>query len=1509
MKNTTKKIVSSVIALALSFLMLIGTTWAWFTDSVTSAGNKIQAGNLKLDLELLDQETGVWNSIKDSKEPLFTHENWEPGYTDVTILKVENEGSLALKWEARFVSANGVSKLAEAIDVYVKPSETELSYPAGRDEITAANGWEMVGSLDKFIDTLSDTTYGDLLPGKCAYLGIALKMRENAGNEYQNLTLGAFDILIVATQKAYESDDLGDDYDNNAEWPEFEMNFETTKSLDGVATLYNELAEDVIIRHEATGAYAVVPAGVKLKDGATELKFSGKSLATGGTISDSARNYDIHIEGIADDNTKCITVYIGAILPANLADTALKLYHEDTLMTRVNSVSDFAMNNQFTYDPATGAVVLYVDNFSVFSAVQSNADEWDGTSDTTWYNENDTEFTLTTAEQFAGFRDLVDGGNTFAGKTVKLGADIDLADKPFDPIGFGYYDDDNSDGKTNYSVFMGTFDGAGRTIYNLYENCWELDPDKTNYSTYTYSTAGAGLFASIKDATIKNLAVSGAEIVFECVDMGVVVGYAQGTCHFENIVVTDSNIANYNRYTGGVVGEVSYGPYGIDTSLGYSHTFKNVTVDSSVKVSGLWGSFGCGMGGVIGGKWGDATVKMENVISAAEMDVYNDVVSAYQWYAFRGCGMLIGHTEEPYSDGRHSGNATASFLTCENVKVYYGDWVNYHYYEFEDQDNATGRSYPWVRAEEGEYCDPFSNIRYGVPTHEGVKVSDLTEEELTAVATDYTPIVFDQLYGADRGMYGTATHEGVTVNKTNVKTVYIHNNESWTNLKLDYWYKNGEDTWTNLLESIVLTPVEGETDIYKLQIPHYADSFKITGDNNKEITFRLIDVANNGFYTLEGTHTHDFSVNDKCICGCIKATLNIKNYAEANSWENGEQYAEIVINSDIEVTASSNGNNAKYYTSGNNWRIYQSDSGTFKISSTSGNIISVKVTYSFGNTGILTLGNEQINSEAVVEVNDVSATFGVGNTGSATNGQVRITAIEVIYSTALACEHKQITTETKSPTCTESGYTAKKCVECGKIIEKDAGDPATGHSYSGEVTKQPTCTEQGLTTFTCAKCQSSYQEKISATGHTDVTTDNDHRCDVCGTENVTEHDYTDGVCNCGAEEPSLEPEHTCESICSTCKKCTDKECNDAACADKCVCSTDTPATPTWEKVDLADIQSTDVVIIVWTKVTESWAMSNDNGTGSAPAAVKVTVDGNNLTGTITDNIKWNISNDNGYLTIYPNGTTETWLYCTNTNNGVRVGTNANNKVFTIDASSGYLKNTATERYLGVYTTNPDVRCYTNTTGNTAGQTLSFYKCSGSEGGEETTPCEHTNIITTTVDATCTEAGSTTVTCDDCGETISSEVIEATGHQYENGICSVCDAKESASLSNATLSFTDSTSRTEFSTLKQVWVQNGITFTNNKSSSTNNVADYSNPVRLYANSEVIVKGAGMTEIVFDCNSSSYATALQNSIGTVDGANVTISSDKVTVTFDSARDSFTIAKVTAQVRIDSITVNPQ
>lgn len=160
----------------------------------------------------------------------------------------------------------------------------------------------------------------------------------------------------------------------------------------------------------------------------------------------------------------------------------------------------------------------------------------------------------------------------------------------------------------------------------------------------------------------------------------------------------------------------------------------------------------------------------------------------------------------------------------------------------------------------------------------------------------------------------------------------------------------------------------------------------------------------------------------------------------------------------------------------------------------------------------------------------------------------------------------------------------------------------------------------------------------------------------------------------------------------------------------------------WKETAIGDIQSTDIVVITMTTSNgTTYAMSNNNGT-SAPTATSVTVSGSTLTSNIADNLKWNITNNAGSLTIYPNGDTSKWLYCTNTNNGVKVGNTNDGKAFTIDATSGYLKNTSTSRYVGVYTTNPDWRCYTSTTTNIANQTLKFYvyQCSG-DGGDDPEP--------------------------------------------------------------------------------------------------------------------------------------------------------------------------------------------
>ncbi len=288
-KSTKKTLLTSVLSLVLCMAMLIGTTFAWFTDSVTSAGNKIQAGTLKIDLELLDKETKAWNSIKDSQDPIFNYNLWEPGYTDVKVLKVENEGTLALKWIAKFVTEQKpLSILANVIDVYVCSSATELAYPADRD----LTGYTRVGTVADFVDTIEETTWGNLKAGEEAYLGIALKMQETAGNEYQGLELGAFDIQILATQLTYETDSFDNQYDAGLKPLE---EGEVLIEENGIQYVYTPDGDLILylVTEQYTNDTVVVPEGVKtIGNYAFAYNSNVKEVVLSSTVRNLGRGFD-----------------------------------------------------------------------------------------------------------------------------------------------------------------------------------------------------------------------------------------------------------------------------------------------------------------------------------------------------------------------------------------------------------------------------------------------------------------------------------------------------------------------------------------------------------------------------------------------------------------------------------------------------------------------------------------------------------------------------------------------------------------------------------------------------------------------------------------------------------------------------------------------------------------------------------------------------------------------------------------------------------------------------------------------------------------------------------------------------------------------------------------------------------------------------------------------------------------------------------------------------------------
>lgn len=141
------------------------------------------------------------------------------------------------------------------------------------------------------------------------------------------------------------------------------------------------------------------------------------------------------------------------------------------------------------------------------------------------------------------------------------------------------------------------------------------------------------------------------------------------------------------------------------------------------------------------------------------------------------------------------------------------------------------------------------------------------------------------------------------------------------------------------------------------------------------------------------------------------------------------------------------------------------------------------------------------------------------------------------------------------------------------------------------------------------------------------------------------------------------------------------------------------------------------------------------------------------------------------------------------------------------------------------------------------------------------------------------------------------------------LCEYVDLSDQPATVDATLTLDDKEKRTSYSTSQQVWTENGITLTNDKGISTSNVGDYAKPARFYKSSKITVEAPGkITQIVFDCNSSSYATALKNSI--TSGGTVTVSSDKVTVVLTTPAESFVISSLTGgQVRMDGLTVTYQ
>ena len=224
-KSTKRALLTSVLALLMCVAMLIGTTFAWFTDTASTAVNKIQAGNLDVKL-MYSTDMQTWKEATDQTKLFDDNALWEPGYTQVVYLKIVNAGKLALKYEAGF-SKNYTSNRGKnvngdwyRVDNYLKigTAETTTKF-ANREDV-----WSAIAATEKTLakDVMLTDGWITLKAGESSKpFAVAIYMPTSVGNEAnasknRPSSVSGLGIEVRATQATVESDSFDNNYDANA---------------------------------------------------------------------------------------------------------------------------------------------------------------------------------------------------------------------------------------------------------------------------------------------------------------------------------------------------------------------------------------------------------------------------------------------------------------------------------------------------------------------------------------------------------------------------------------------------------------------------------------------------------------------------------------------------------------------------------------------------------------------------------------------------------------------------------------------------------------------------------------------------------------------------------------------------------------------------------------------------------------------------------------------------------------------------------------------------------------------------------------------------------------------------------------------------------------------------------------------------------------------------------------------------------------------------------------------
>ncbi len=356
-KSTKRALLSSAIALLVCVAMLIGTTFAWFTDSVTSGSNVIKSGKLEVALldangDSLEGEMIEWAARDGRSQDEIL---WEPGCTyNTEPFTVKNVGNLNLKFRLFVNGINGDAKLLEVIDFSCIVKNYTYEVVLGGFGISNTADIDLLKGLD-----MNGTVYNEFMlkPGESMEnIVLTGHMDELAGNEYQNLKIENISISVIATQAIGEEDSFDGTYDELATY-----NGLSTGTLeDGQSAISIPVTDGT----DTKVGFADIPAGA-LADGKTTsdaeirpVEYKGNFTVDTGMI---AKSFNISISNLKENNDVPVKVqiYVGK----GMDPTTFKMYH-------------YSDEIACTYDPYDGYVTFESATFSPFTIVYDADSEY-----------------------------------------------------------------------------------------------------------------------------------------------------------------------------------------------------------------------------------------------------------------------------------------------------------------------------------------------------------------------------------------------------------------------------------------------------------------------------------------------------------------------------------------------------------------------------------------------------------------------------------------------------------------------------------------------------------------------------------------------------------------------------------------------------------------------------------------------------------------------------------------------------------------------------------------------------------------------------------------------------------------------------------------------------------------------------------------------------------------------------------------------------------------------------